>query len=512
MSLRHLGSVTGATIAFVLFLFAKSANAETIFFEPGTPSHDLNGPSLETIPGSIAIGEVGTWKTGGSNVTGFATCFPSGSACDPGGVPVSKQDAASAIDHYWVQGNPVMLVEFQEEISEVVAVPGLHQGPVPEEALDFVIYGYDKVEKTYELGAIKAVYDEGVDITQGGPIVGGPGSTGPNGISLTAAESDDFTSVWTFSQPYKFFLVKKGNHLAGDQGDNKWELDGLAAANTAATNCASGQGGCNPLGYLNVEIPEVVEIPEEATFSQQVLRVEDDQQRCGHQSLTVDIPGTPDDVFIPKFLCGAPEFLIAITETEGVNFNDGSIVMTSDSEEVLPIALDCLAPLPAGADPQQNEVLGWQPTVASDVREGRTLDIAFDCGSSRGRTRGLSYVIIGLRIDTGYDWFTDPNAVIGGFKDITFTKFGGLIKAVLDAEGSVDFQELVTLYWRANSARRLFVKGKFDESEAKLTEFIELLELADVDTSGSFNHRGNMEMRVYNVRFMVQKVRDMSSP
>ena len=113
--------------------FAGSAQAIVISFDPGTPSEILNGGNLMSTPGTVGIAEVGSYVAGGTGLTGIATCWPSGAACDPGGVPVSPAAAASAIDHYWLQGDlggdaPIAF-RFAGSYSSIVAVAGIDHGP-----------------------------------------------------------------------------------------------------------------------------------------------------------------------------------------------------------------------------------------------------------------------------------------------------------------------------------------------------------------------------------------------
>ena len=48
----------------------------------------------------------------------------------------------------------------------------------------------------------------------------------------------------------------------------------------------------------------------------------------------------------------------------------------------------------------------------------------------------------------------------------------------------------------------------YDAAEAKLTRLINKLEETDFETS-DFNHSGNIEMRAYNVRFMITKIQNI---
>jgi hypothetical protein len=210
--------------AAALVLAPRTSHAIVITFTPGTPSAIANGGSLASTPGTVGIGEVATYVSGGNGLTGIATCWLSGTACDPGGMPVSSASAASNIDHYWLQYDPGILYSFGSPTSSVVAVAGVdHFGPgeVPGEALEFIVWGSNAAGALLEEGAIVAVYDLGVDA--------GPGTiiTGPGGV-MDAATSDDFSSLWKFNGSYSYFVVKSGDHLLTFDSPGEGEIDGLA--------------------------------------------------------------------------------------------------------------------------------------------------------------------------------------------------------------------------------------------------------------------------------------------
>ena len=208
-----LGLIGIAAIA-VFVLTISTVLAVTITFDAGTPSFIANGGSLATTPGTVPIGPSATYVSGGGTLTGIGTCWPSDgtSGCDPGFPnPVSPAAAASAIDHYWLQYDPPIVYSFPSPQFRVVAVPGIDHGPLPGEALEFIVWGSSDGAALTEEGAITAVYDAGVDGSLGFP-----------------GDSNDFSSVWTFNNRYNFFIVKSGDHIAGFSSPNEGEIDGLA--------------------------------------------------------------------------------------------------------------------------------------------------------------------------------------------------------------------------------------------------------------------------------------------
>jgi hypothetical protein len=168
---------------------------------------------------------VATYVSGGDGLTGIATCYPSGLACDPGGAPVTPAAAASAIDHYWLQFLPSIVYHFNGATNSVVAVAGLdHLGPgeLPGESMEFRVWGSDATGALLEEGAIIAVYDLGVDGSLG-PVITGSGG------SMNLGSSDDYSSVWHFNNAYNYFVVTDGDHIAGFSSPGEGEIDGLAA-------------------------------------------------------------------------------------------------------------------------------------------------------------------------------------------------------------------------------------------------------------------------------------------
>lgn len=209
------------SVMAVFVFMVNPAKAVIITFDPGTPSDIANGGSLASTPGTVTIGAAASYVSGGGPLTGIATCFPSGAVCDPGGVAVPPFAAASAIDHYWLQYNPPIVFSFTSPKSQVVAVAGIDHGPLPGEALEFIVWGSSDGIALTEQGAITAVFDDGVDGSVGAAIVGPGGATN---IGL----SDDFSSVWSFNNSYSFFIVTAGDHILGFSSPGEGEIDGLA--------------------------------------------------------------------------------------------------------------------------------------------------------------------------------------------------------------------------------------------------------------------------------------------
>src|SRR5262245_24599615 len=83
-------------------------------------------------PGTVSIGEVGKYVSGGDGLVGIAATWPFGPA---------PAVAASNIDHYWLQGDPEIVWSFSSAQDKVLAVAGVDHGPIPQENLEFIIWG-----------------------------------------------------------------------------------------------------------------------------------------------------------------------------------------------------------------------------------------------------------------------------------------------------------------------------------------------------------------------------------
>ena len=127
----------------------------------------------------------------------------------------SPADAASAADHYWLQYNPAIVWSTGTALSAVIAVPGVDHGPLPYESLEFMIEGSND-GTTWTAGTISAIYRDAFDTAD-----------------TTIGHSDDYASLWTFSESYTMFRAIGGNPLqCGSEPcfqDTEGEIDALVA-------------------------------------------------------------------------------------------------------------------------------------------------------------------------------------------------------------------------------------------------------------------------------------------
>lgn len=272
-----------------------------------------------------------------------------------------------------------------------------------------------------------------------------------------------------------------------------------------ASECTAAENGCNPTGGETILLPEALEVPADATITQTLSFVTDPRVasgRCGRDPLVLfgQDPGVPD-VIIPEYLCGSPQFAVLRTESS-LEIEQDTVTATNIPEAFFANALSCDSPIVG--DPQQQDVVVWQPTNSAEVEEGHAIEVTFACGSSRGRTKGLSWYIVGLHIDFGLDWSTQPESVRQAFIDLTSTKFQGLLRAIVNAKPVLPKEDFNKLLREAKAANRLHQRGSYELASRRMAVVIQLTERA-LFAPSEFNHGGNVEMRAYNVKFMLDE-------
>jgi outer membrane protein assembly factor BamB len=279
----------------------------------------------------------------------------------------------------------------------------------------------------------------------------------------------------------------------------------LAGVEVAASDCTAANGGCNPTGGQNIEIPDDAEIPPDATLTQNRVIVTDPRVasgRCGKDPLVLfgEDPSIPD-LIIPEYLCGSPDFAVLRTRSDVIITQD-TVIATNEPEAFFENALRCESPIVG--DPQQQDVMVWQPSDSADIEEGHALELTFECGSSRGRTKGLSWYVVGLHIDFGLDWSTQPDAVRQAFVDLTAVKIDGLVRAIENACKVLPKKEFKQLLDVAEKVKRLFRRGDYHAASREMETLIQLAERASFAPS-DFNHGGNVVMRAHNVKFTLDE-------
>jgi len=300
------------------------------------------------------------------------------------------------------------------------------------------------------------------------------------------------------------------------------DVDSMTVSTTTssvpADDCTATAGGCNPTGGQEIVLPDNFVVPPGATITQTPVSFVDPRAdangRCDGQTPLMLFDGA---LIIPPHLCGSPEFEVLVTEA---NFEilEGTVESTMFPEVFVSNPLGCDRPIIG--DPQLQDIVVWQADDSADVIEGRALELTFDCGSSRGRTRRLSFFVVGMHIDFGIDFDQDPQAVTQAFIDLTSAKIDSLMQAVENAKPALenkdkgkkkkkkkkkkdnDFDKLKK---EARDIQKKFDKGQYDKASRKLESFLKRAERAEFDTDIGFNHQGNLISRASNIKFTIDE-------
>jgi len=227
----------------------------------------------------------------------------------------------------------------------------------------------------------------------------------------------------------------------------------------------------------------------------------DENGRCDGQTPLVLFDG---DLIIPPHICGSPEFEVLETEA---NFDilEGTIQSTMFPEAFVSNPLDCIRPIIG--DPQLQDIVVWQPTDPADLIEGHAIEVTFDCGSSRGKTRRFSFYLVGMHIDFGIDFDQDQQAVTQGFIDLTRTKLDSLVRAVINArrDRALRGRDFSRLLISSLVTRHHYKRGRFQKASRTLDTFIHFIGRVQFDTGAGFNHEGNLQSRADNIKFTLDE-------
>ena len=173
---------------------------------------DTTDGTFTVIESTAPLGTPLTYVSGGDDLTGIGGAFPQA---------FGPAEAMNNFDHKWLQFEPSILMMSSVLLNEVFAIPGVDHGPIPQENLEFRIWGSNAAGAMLEEGVIGAIYRDGFDTAN---TFDGP--------------SDDYTSLWKFSEgPYDHFLITGGTHFVKttDPNSTEGEIDGLAGKNVPET-------------------------------------------------------------------------------------------------------------------------------------------------------------------------------------------------------------------------------------------------------------------------------------
>lgn len=355
-----------------------------------------------------------------------------------------------------------------------------------------------------------------------GELCAGCGWTWVNGEgSIPGVSSVSPYANWQAGEPNDAFDPGEQHLAKGLGGDPGWNDEGRVAniggyvieydtVETVPTTQCQAAGGCSlGGGGLTLEIPEVPDqgnpdISVSTTFETDPRFSTDPlMNRCGLEPWVLyDDDPDKEDLIIPEYLCGQPEVAVLEIESE-LSIPDGIVDMTTDPEVYFgDDALPCDNPILAGDPTRGQDVPVWQPTNAGDVREGHALEVGFDCGSGRGKIRGLSYFVVGMHIDCGIDGLVEPQAARQCLIDLTRMKLHGLLASIAESRGALPRRQFRSIAFIGGIANLAFHFGLYDLASHKLGLLIEKVEAANYDANAPGNPRGDTLMRAYNAKFM----------
>ncbi len=139
--------------------------------------------------------------------------------------------------------------------------------------------------------------------------------------------------------------------------------------------------------------------------------------RCGIDALTLfGAAYNKPELRIPPYLCGSPRFIVVAVDGSQLTFAKGTVQVENFTDQVPSLSGNqnkvCNDPIPAGIDPQFQDVVVYQTTDPDRMRESGQVNIdpqfvgaagefTNSCGSSRAAVQESSYFVVGMHIDFG---------------------------------------------------------------------------------------------------------------
>ncbi|MCX7063109.1 MAG: hypothetical protein NT024_00740, partial [Proteobacteria bacterium] len=246
--------------------------------------------------------------------------------------------------------------------------------------------------------------------------------------------------------------------------------------------------------------------------------------KCGIDALTLFGAGynTPE-LRIPPYLCGSPRFIVVAVDGSQLTFNKGIVQVENFTDQVPSLSGNqnkvCNDPIPAGIDPQFQDVVVYQTTDPNRMREsgqvsgidpqfvGAAGEFTNSCGSSRAAVQESSYFVVGMHIDFGAGYTLGGNAAgnYGRFVALTRYKLTLLQLSVAAAKtaGALNNTVAAKMNLLLNSA---IIKVEGDPAGALevVNKFLGLVGSATYAVTPGFNYNGEHLMRGRNVAFMLR--------
>ena len=116
----------------------------------------------------------------------------------------------------------------------------------------------------------------------------------------------------------------------------------------------------------------------------------------------------------------------------------------------------------------------------------------------------MSFFVLGMFIDFGLGPNPLPDAVTQAFVNLLLQKTDALIAATISAGPVLKNGDLVKLRTMAEDIRAKLVDGDYLEALNKTNLFLDFVDKAIFDTTGPFNHEGELIMRAGNIKFILE--------
>jgi hypothetical protein len=247
--------------------------------------------------------------------------------------------------------------------------------------------------------------------------------------------------------------------------------------------------------------------------------------KCGIDALTLFGAGynTPE-LRIPPYLCGSPKFIVVAVDGSQLTFNKGVVQVENFTDQVPSLNGNqnkvCNDPIPAGVDPQFQDVVVYQTTDPNRMRESGQVNIdpqfvgaagefTNSCGSSRAAVQESSYFVVGMHIDFGAGYTLGGNAAgnYGRFVALTRYKLTVLQQSVVAANAAGALNNSVTgkMNLLLNSAVTKLGSGDPSGALEVVNKFLSFVGSATyAPVNPIYNYNGEHLMRGRNVAFMLR--------
>jgi hypothetical protein len=275
-------------------------------------------------------------------------------------------------------------------------------------------------------------------------------------------------------------------------------------------DCIEGDG-CTTTTGQTLLLPPVTLDPD-AAIGIRTYEFTDDPDRCGKDSLFL-FDGA---LHIPPYLCGSPKFLVVEVNKSGFEVLQGTILVENQPIEALPGNLyECDGPIAGpSSDPQKRDVVAWQATQKAAMLEnslgaathaqfaGAAGEFTFECGSSRGLTMNLSYLVIGMHINFNIDHASNPGGVHERFVALTRYKLRLLQEAVDESKPALNVPgEWNSMRTHVRNALRAHDQGDFQTALNRINVFLSHVGNSTYTPVPGENYQGEHLARGQNLKF-----------